>query len=102
MSRERQENLEKYQQEMQQSEISLENAELCSRISKYSAEDDRQLMESKDGFETVPGARARTRVDRIDGVEVIRVVDGKVQPIDPKEVERYDTEGNKTSTALRK
>lgn len=51
MSRERQENLEKYQQEMQQPEISLENAELCSRISKYSAEDNEVVFWKKKELE---------------------------------------------------
>lgn len=44
MSSERQENLEKYQQEMQQPEISLENAELCSKISKYWATGDNEVV----------------------------------------------------------
>ena len=51
MSRERQENLEKYQQEMQQPEISLENAELCSKISKYSAEDNEVVFWKKKELE---------------------------------------------------
>mgnify|MGYP001050408171 CR=1 FL=1 len=51
MSRERQENLEKYQQEMQEPEISLENAELCSEISKYSAEDNEVVFWKKKELE---------------------------------------------------
>lgn len=44
MSRERQENLEKYQQEMSQPEVSLENAQLCSDIAKYWATEDNEVV----------------------------------------------------------
>lgn len=44
MRRERQENLEKYRQEMSQPEVSLENAQLCSDIAKYWATEDNEVV----------------------------------------------------------
>lgn len=44
MSRERQENLAKYEQDKYEQEISLENAQLCADISKYWATEDNEVV----------------------------------------------------------
>ena len=55
---------------------------------------DSQLMENG-GFSTTESSYARTKVKKIDSVEVVHVKDGQIQLPDYDEVMQYDTEGNK-------
>ena len=47
------------------------------------------------GFSTTESSYARTKVEKIDSVEVVHVKDGQIQLPDYDEVMQYDTEGNK-------